>query len=67
MALCVAATDLFLFHAAREPMWISVALGYLAYVDVLAIVWILPVPAVDVPTSLHAWRRRAELLSLRTE
>jgi CDP-diacylglycerol--glycerol-3-phosphate 3-phosphatidyltransferase len=63
--LCVAATDLFLFHAVRTPMWLSLGWGYVAYLDVLAILWIMPVPAVDVPTAWHAWQRRTALLSPR--
>ena len=67
VVLCIAAADLFVFHAARQPLWICIVLGYIAYLDVLTILWIMPVPAVDVPTSLHAWRRRAELLSVRAD
>jgi phosphatidylglycerophosphate synthase len=67
VALCFATTDLFLFHDVRASMWISLALGYLAYIDVLAIVCILPIPAVDVPSSLHAWRQRAAILARRSE
>ena len=60
VALCIAAVDLFVFHAAREPLALCMTLGYVAYADVLAILWMLPVPAVDVPASWHAWRRRTE-------
>jgi CDP-diacylglycerol--glycerol-3-phosphate 3-phosphatidyltransferase len=67
IVLCIAATDLLMFHAVRESMWVCLAMGYLAYVDVLAILWIMPVPAVDVPTSLHAWRLRAKSLSLQPD
>lgn len=65
VALVVASIDLLTFHAVREPMWVSLALGYIAYADVLAILWILPIPAVDVPSALHAWRRRADLKALK--
>ncbi len=63
--LCIATTELLLFGVVRESMWLSLAMGYIAYVDVLAILWIMPVPAVDVPTAWHAWRRRTALLSQR--
>lgn len=67
VSLCITATDLLVFHTAREPMWVSIILGYIAYADVLAILWIMPVPAVDVPSSWHAWHRRAELLARRPQ
>ncbi len=67
VTLCLAATDLLLFHMVRESMWICLTLGYLAYVDVLAILWIMPVPAVDIPTSWHAWQRRTVPLTPRSE
>lgn len=67
VTLCVATTELFLFHAARESIWICVTLGYVAYLDVLVILWLLPVPAVDVPSSVHAWSRRATFLAARSE
>ena len=66
VVLCLAAIDVLAFDTARESLALCLALGYLAYADVLAILWLMPIPAVDVPTSWHAWRRRTELLSSPT-
>lgn len=56
--LCLATTELFVWHAVRESMWICLIVGYFAYLDVIAILCLMPVAAVDVPSALHAWQRR---------
>ncbi len=47
---------------ASTALCLSLLWGFLAYLDVLLIIALLPYPAVDVPTAWHAWKQRQLLL-----
>ena len=67
VSLCVASVELLADHQAGWLMRICLALGYVAYLDVLAILAILPVPAVDVPSAFHAWSQRSTAVETKAE
>jgi CDP-diacylglycerol--glycerol-3-phosphate 3-phosphatidyltransferase len=59
--LCVASAALLGFGVAGPLLVATVAMGYVAYADVLLILVLSPVPPVDTPSAYHVWRslRRA--------
>lgn len=64
--LCAAASDLLVCHAGFGTLGVCITVGYIAYADVLMILWLMPIPAVDVPTSWHAWQTRKSIQASRT-
>jgi hypothetical protein len=66
VTLCLASMELLGGHHAGWLMAVCMVVGYVAYFDVLAILSILPVPAVDVPSALHAWNRRDFYISAQS-
>ena len=61
--LCLTSIVIFSNHDAQLTLDITLVLGYLAYADVLLIICLLPNPAVDVPSSFHAWKQRSLLVA----
>jgi CDP-diacylglycerol--glycerol-3-phosphate 3-phosphatidyltransferase len=51
------------YDSAAALLQLCLIWGYIAYFEVFLIIGLLPQPAIDVPTSLHAWRLRQALLS----
>jgi len=58
LSLLVAFTYLIGFQQAGWSFYLSVILGFIAHIDVIMIILILPKWQYDVPSSYHAWKIR---------
>lgn len=63
--LCITLVLLFLAGVPPVLLTCTLLVGYLAYADVLVMICLLPIPAVDVPTSFHAWKLRRKYFESR--
>lgn len=58
ISLLIAFTSLIGFQEAGWSFYLTVTLGFIAHIDVILIILILPKWQYDVPSSFHAWRIR---------
>lgn len=58
LSLLIAFTYLIGFQQAGWPFYTTVILGFIAHVDVILIILILPKWQYDVPSAFHAWKIR---------
>lgn len=58
LSLLIAFTYLIGFQQAGWAFYLTVALGFIAHIDVIVIILILPRWQYDVPSSYHAWQIR---------